>query len=124
PTEEGWNEAQSPEACIRGGSTDSASPRRMGPSANVGTSNSGSTVRFVALRGNSLRRSNFSPASRKTSAEKPISSARSTPQNHNFSSLRCRKSKDSSSLVIARLNEEARKNTSSVHAWRGNGTRI
>jgi hypothetical protein len=39
----------------RGTSTDSANPRRTGPSTNAGTSRSGASERLVALRGNSVR---------------------------------------------------------------------
>src|SRR5215470_7136615 len=79
---------QSPAASTaRDTSSDSANPRRIGPSAKAGTSFSGATVRLAAFRGNSLRRSRRRPASLRNSAEKPKSSARSTPQNHSFSSF-------------------------------------
>jgi len=78
---------QSPTAAVlRGNSTDSAKPRRIGPRTKAGTSRSGANEMLVAFRGNSLRRSKYSPASFRNSAEKPMSSARSTPQNHSFSS--------------------------------------
>src|SRR5215471_13503983 len=49
---------QSPAASTaRDISSDSANPRRIGPSAKAGTSFSGATVRLAAFRGNSLRRS-------------------------------------------------------------------
>jgi hypothetical protein len=46
---------QSPTTTLRTVSTDSARPRRTGPSTNAGTSRSGANERLVALRGNSVR---------------------------------------------------------------------
>src|SRR5215475_7786738 len=112
--------AQSAALAVRGIiSNDSANPRRIGPSTDAGTVFSGATAKFADLRGNSMRLSSFMPTSRRNSAEKPMSSARSTPQNHSFSSWRCRKSSDSSSFFMARSNEDARKNTPSDQACRG-----
>jgi hypothetical protein len=47
--------SQSPTTTLRTVSTDSANPRRTGPSTNAGTSRSGASERFVARRGNSVR---------------------------------------------------------------------
>jgi hypothetical protein len=47
--------SQSPTTTLRTVSTDSASPRRTGPSTNAGTSRSGASERLVARRGNSVR---------------------------------------------------------------------
>src|SRR5713101_516292 len=110
---------QSPTAALRDISMDSAKPRRIDPRTKAGTSRSGVNDTFVALRGNSVRRSSRKPASFRNSAEKPMSSARSTPQNHSFSSWRWRKSRASSSFFMARSKEEARKKMLSVHACRG-----
>jgi hypothetical protein len=46
---------QSPATALRADSTDSASPRRIGPRTNAGTSRSGARERLAARRGNSVR---------------------------------------------------------------------
>src|SRR5216684_4217143 len=109
---------QSPAAALRDISMDSARPRRIGPRTKAGTSRSGVNDTLVALRGNSVRRSSRKPASLRNSAEKPMSSARSTPQNHSFSSWRWRKSRASSNFFIARSKDPARKKTPRFQAWR------
>jgi len=111
--------AQSPAAAARTESTASASPRRIGPRTEAGTSLSGARVTLVALLGNSARRSSRIPACLRNSAEKPMSSARSTPQNHSLSSCLWRKSSASSSFFMARSKDEARKYTFSDQACRG-----
>src|SRR5262249_31133242 len=47
--------SQSPALTALADATDSAKPRRTGPSTKAGTARSGASRRFAALRGNSVR---------------------------------------------------------------------